>query len=264
MDKATMNGFAKNRSGPMRVAHRGARNEAPENTLSAFRQALKYPIAGIEFDVQMSKDGMLVIHHDETLHTLTGGSQRMADVDWNFLKQLDWGRWFNKSFSGEPPATLEGVLNEFGGRTRLYIEIKSFLTDHQSGHTHRMVDSTMTMLAKTMPQLNPKLVAILSFDPEIIMRAFHQAGEWRYIYNVPEENPNAVMEMPPHFLDILWAIDIEISRLSTGLVEWAQARGLEVMTYTCNTAEQVQKALTMACSAILSDNPGWLTRYLAG
>ena len=258
-----MDGFAKKQSGPLRVAHRGARNEAPENTLSAFRKALRYPIDGIEFDVQMSNDGALVIHHDETLHTLTGGSQRVADVDWNFLKQLDWGKWFHKSFSGEPPATLEGVLNELGGRTRLFIEIKSFLADHQSGHTNRVVENTMTMLAKTMPQLNPKLVAILSFDPEILMRAFHQAGQWRYIYNVPEEKPNALMEMPPQFLDMLWGIDIEISRLSTDLVEWAQARSLKVLTYTCNNAEQVQKALALECSTILSDNPGWLTRYLA-
>ena len=64
------------------VAHRGAMDEAPENTASAFEAALSHPIDGIEFDVQMTEDGKLVLYHDDNLKRITGESRPISDYEY--------------------------------------------------------------------------------------------------------------------------------------------------------------------------------------
>ncbi len=63
------------------VAHRGGSSLAPENTLAAFRNALRYPVDAIELDVQMSSDGRAVVFHDETIERLTEGRGNILDLD---------------------------------------------------------------------------------------------------------------------------------------------------------------------------------------
>ena len=58
---------------PMLIAHRGGSLEAPENTLAAFRHAIEVGAKYVELDVQMSKDGVLVVIHDDTLDRTTNG-----------------------------------------------------------------------------------------------------------------------------------------------------------------------------------------------
>ena len=74
----------------MRVfAHRGYSGRYPENTMTAFREAMKAGTDGIELDVQLSKDGQLVIIHDETLDRTTTGKGYVKDYTLSELKQLD-------------------------------------------------------------------------------------------------------------------------------------------------------------------------------
>jgi glycerophosphoryl diester phosphodiesterase len=61
----------------------------------------------------------------------------------------------------------------------------------------------------------------------------------------------------------LWAVDIHIGKLAANWAQWAADRALHLMTYTCNTTPQIQKALALGVDAIISDRPGWLADYLA-
>lgn len=63
-------------------AHRGASGYAPENTMAAFRAALDRGCAGIELDIQQTKDGRLVIIHDENVARTTSGQGYIADLTW--------------------------------------------------------------------------------------------------------------------------------------------------------------------------------------
>jgi glycerophosphoryl diester phosphodiesterase len=74
-----------------RGAHRGQSGELPENTLSAFRNAVELDADWLELDVQMSKDGQLVVIHDETVERTTNGSGRVADLTLAQLRALDAG-----------------------------------------------------------------------------------------------------------------------------------------------------------------------------
>lgn len=70
-------------------AHRGASGYAPENTIEAFRKAVEMEADGVELDVQLSKDGQLVVIHDETLDRVSGISGNVRDFTLSQLKEID-------------------------------------------------------------------------------------------------------------------------------------------------------------------------------
>ena len=89
-------------------AHRGASGYAPENTLDAFRKAVEMGADGIELDVQMTKDGELVVIHDETIDRVSNGKGWVKDYTYEELKKFN----FNKThleYTKEEIPTLEQV-----------------------------------------------------------------------------------------------------------------------------------------------------------
>ena len=106
-------------------AHRGASGVAPENTLAAFMLAEQAGADGIELDVHLSRDGVPVVIHDESVDRTTDGCGPVSTFTLHNLKRLDAGRWFAPEFLGEPIPTLADVLSWANNRLRLNIEIKS-------------------------------------------------------------------------------------------------------------------------------------------
>lgn len=101
------------------VAHRGARSRAPENTLSAFRTALTLPVDFIEGDITLTKDGVPVLIHQETLEPSSGALRLAArdegrawalEMPWSELSALDAGTWFGNQFRNEKIPSLDDVL----------------------------------------------------------------------------------------------------------------------------------------------------------
>jgi glycerophosphoryl diester phosphodiesterase len=106
-------------------AHRGASAAAPENTMAAFRAAETSGADGIELDVHLSRDGVPVVIHDETVDRTTDGRGRIAALPLAQLRQFDAGIWFSPAFAGEPVPTLEEVFAWAADRLRLNVEIKA-------------------------------------------------------------------------------------------------------------------------------------------
>jgi glycerophosphoryl diester phosphodiesterase len=107
-------------------AHRGARGYAPENTMAAFKLANEMKADGIELDVQLSKDGRVVICHDETINRTSNGKGFIKDLTLTELRKFDFGEWFDKRFEGEPIPTLDELLPWFSSTAmELNIEIKN-------------------------------------------------------------------------------------------------------------------------------------------
>ena len=199
---------------PWIVAHRGARDEAPENTRAALARALDYPIDGIELDVQLSADGVPVIHHDRTLLRVARRRWRVAGRTASELQQIDWGRWFGADFAGEPLLTLERTLALFAARTRLLIEVKTA----PGQDAERLTRTVLSHLAGLTPEVPRDHIHILCFDPRVLALAARLAPGWRYVFNVPGTHPGHVMALAPSHTDHLWAIDVPIGRLSGRLV----------------------------------------------
>ena len=92
-------------------AHRGASHYAPENTMASYKKAIVMGADGIEIDVHKSKDGYLIVCHDEKVDRTTNGSGYIKDINMKELKSLDAGGWFSKEFVGEKIPLLEEVLD---------------------------------------------------------------------------------------------------------------------------------------------------------
>jgi glycerophosphoryl diester phosphodiesterase len=110
---------------PLIIAHRGASAYAPENTLSVIKKAIEMNSDGIELDVQLSKDGHVVIIHDSTVNRTSNGNGKVKNLTLKQLKDLDYGSWFSKEFKNESICTLEEVfcyLKDYKGL--INVEIK--------------------------------------------------------------------------------------------------------------------------------------------
>ncbi|MGM0896811.1 MAG: glycerophosphodiester phosphodiesterase family protein [Bacillota bacterium] len=94
-------------------AHRGSSGTHPENTVPAFAEAAVLPVHGVELDVHLSKDGELVVIHDEKVHRTTNGKGYVKDLTLAELKELDAGSWKGDSWIGTEIPTLAEVFDVF-------------------------------------------------------------------------------------------------------------------------------------------------------
>ena len=247
---------------PWCIAHRGARQEAPDNSASALKRALTYPIDGIEFDVQMSADGVPILFHDRTLWKLMRQRKRVSELTLIELHQLDWGAWFHPDFAGEPVLTLQDALVLVRQCPRLLIEIKSNPHGRRTGHVAMLTEQVISLVKNTVSPFAGDRIFILSFDPKVLDSAHGLAPEFHHVLNISEDDPATLTALPNALIRKLWAVDIDINKLSMEWVRCVRRQKLHLMTYTCNRARQVQKALDLGVEAIISDRPGWLARLL--
>ena len=117
--------FLQGRLRPVIIAHRGSSASAPENTMVAFRLAVEEGAEMIELDVRMSRDGELVVHHDRWLGRTSNGRGRIIEHSLRELRRVDAGRWFGRSFAGEPIPLLEEVLAWLPPSIGLNVEVKT-------------------------------------------------------------------------------------------------------------------------------------------
>src|SRR5699024_4442088 len=109
-------------------AHRGSSGTHQENTLPAFAEAARVKADGIELDVQMSKDGQLVIIHDDTVDRTTNGKGKVSEKTFAELRKLNAGSWFDPSYTSTKVPTLKEVLDLLVARNYrgiLDIELKT-------------------------------------------------------------------------------------------------------------------------------------------
>jgi glycerophosphoryl diester phosphodiesterase len=141
------------------IAHRGNSGEAPENTLAAFRQVLDTGAEGVEFDVQLTRDGVPVVIHDEDVSRTTNGMGEVRTLTLAELQALDAGSWFGAAFAGERIPTLEAVLAVFRGTpVSVNIELK-----------------TNRVAYPGLPEAVIWLVHRLAMDSQVIVSSFNHA-----------------------------------------------------------------------------------------
>ncbi|MGH7411421.1 MAG: glycerophosphodiester phosphodiesterase family protein, partial [Candidatus Methylomirabilis sp.] len=109
----------------LNIAHRGASALAPENTMAAFEKAIELGADVIELDLHLTRDGELVVIHDDTLDRTTDGRGPVHGRSLEEIRRLDAGRWFGQAFAGERIPTLSEVLDRFAGKIPLALEVKA-------------------------------------------------------------------------------------------------------------------------------------------
>lgn len=151
---------------PFLIAHRGASAAAPENTLLAFERALAAGAEVLECDVQMSRDGTVVVMHDATVDRTTDGRGAVRELAWPELRALDAGypARFGTAFAGERIPRLEQLLERARGRAAVFVEIKPEALAEADGR----VEAGVVEAARRTGMM--QAVGVLSFAPQALRR----------------------------------------------------------------------------------------------
>ena len=122
------------------IAHRGFSEKYPENTLTAFKEAVRSGADAIELDVHLSLDKKLIVHHDYDLAHPTNAKGLIPSTESTYIRTLDAGVWFNEKFTGEKIPFLDEVFEQFGKGIKYEIELK--------GYTKEFVSVIMNLVQK--------------------------------------------------------------------------------------------------------------------
>jgi len=111
---------------PMIFAHRGACALAPENTLQSFELAVTHHADAIELDAKLSRDGVVMVIHDQTVDRTTNGTGKVNELTVKELKGLDAGSFFGSDFSGATIPTLDEVFEGVGQQLIVNVELTNY------------------------------------------------------------------------------------------------------------------------------------------
>ncbi len=232
--------------------HRGAQSAAPMNTLPAFLLAAEQGAHGTELDVHLSKDGVPVVVHDETVDATSDGSGRVADMTLAELKALDAGSWFDDEFAGVQIPTLAEVFQAVGQRLYINVEIKAFSADNTA------VEQAVIQCIRDHHMT--ERVIISSFQPEILKRVGSLAPNLPlgYLYWQPQTDIEAAPLRPTayhaqHPMHTL--IDDDLMRI-------AKAHGHAVTAWTVNEPQRARELQALGVNIIVSDDPGKIAQAL--
>jgi len=231
-------------------AHRGANREAAENTRSAFDQALKYTIDGMETDVQLSRDEVAVLWHDRFLDKVGLPDRHMDDFDYAQLQAMNFAAHFSPAAAPEGIMTLQAFLDAYRKRCRLLIEIKNREWEHTSRHEIK-VRQTLEMIGA----VQGGAIMVSSFNLASLVYAHQCAPEFPLVYNF---EPEQTLEDAQHVLieqPFLHGLCLPIESLNDAMVRLLRDYGKCIAVYTCNSDEEINKALELGVDILISDVP---------
>lgn len=233
--------------GTLIFAHRGASGYAPENTLPAFELAADMGADGIEFDVQITSDGKLIIHHDRVLGRTEAASGKLSDWTFADLRALDVGSWYDARFAGTHMPTPTELVEDVGDRLLMNFEL---INDslHLNGVGPLLVDlfRRMNLFDRAMiSSFNPRaLWQVKKLEPRIDIGALWSADmPWMVRSGVVRRLLRPQALHPHHDL------------VTPELVAAAHARGQRVHTWTVNDAETVRRMKKMGVDMVMGNYP---------
>ncbi|WP_424768747.1 glycerophosphoryl diester phosphodiesterase membrane domain-containing protein [Paenibacillus sp. sgz302251] len=220
-------------------AHRGDMQEAPENSMAAVRSAIEKGFDSVEIDVQLTKDGIVVLHHDYTLRRMTGSTKRVSELTYAEVAELNIGNRFGEPEEAERIPTLAEVLKEAQGKTKLLIDLKPYGPSEELARQVVRLIEEYDMVQDCYIQSfdRPTLQYIRQLDPEI------KIGQILYF---------AIGDLSLIDVDFY---TIEKVMLTEQFVERAHASGREVWVWTVNSERNLKEVLKYRIDGIITDFP---------
>jgi glycerophosphoryl diester phosphodiesterase len=227
------------------LAHRGYAAEYPENTMLAFKEAEKAGADGLELDVQMTRDGELVVIHDEKVDRTTGGTGLVMDYNFEDLRKLDARFKFKQLPKKEQIPSLAEVLEWLSGTGMVCnIELKNSIIPYEG-----MEEKVINMVREY--DLSDRII-ISSFNHYSIVHSYLLAPDieiapllseglympWIYAQSIKAKG------FHPHWR----AAPDQIVRASL-------ESGIEVRPYTVNKEAELERLFMVHCSALITDDP---------
>ena len=230
------------------IAHRGFSAIAPENTLAAFSAAIQHGANSIEFDIQLSADGVPVVIHDATLDRTTGTTGTVTEKVLAELKALDAGSWFSEEYASERIPTLKEVLIAVKSIKRfIYLDVKkhcewsnSAISDFikllvDEGWADRCIISSFNevFVDKVRSLCNNVKLGYIVADTQIYQSRLEKAAS----------AGNTVM---------ISAYDVLLENPS--LIQTSKERGIDIVAWTVDSLEDFKKLTELGVTKIITNS----------
>ncbi|MDQ0156449.1 glycerophosphodiester phosphodiesterase [Robertmurraya andreesenii] len=225
-------------------AHRGYSAKYPENTMKAFKEAEKAGADGIELDVQLTKDGEIVVIHDEKVDRTTNGTGYVIDFTFEELRKLDAGH--KKSLlKKEPIPSLREVLEWLKtNNLKCNIEIKSNLA---------------TFMKIEQPVIS--MVQEFGLSDRIIISSFNHYS-LVYCYRIAPEIEIAPLYAEGLYMPWVYAESIRAKGMHpkfkvapNEIIKASMEYGIDVRPYTVNKEKEMRRLFEIGCTAFITDDP---------
>ncbi len=237
-------------------AHRGANKEAAENTRTAFDRALCYAIDGMETDVQLSRDEVAVLWHDRFLGKVSLPDKHIDDFDFQQLQGMNFSSHFATTghFSATSKAeglmTLQQFLDAYRKRCRLLIEIKNREWESRSRHEIK-IKQTLAMIDTPVDDA----IMVSSFNLDSLIYAQQQCPGFPLVYNFENDQTMADAQHVLTKHPFLHGLCLPIATLDDAMTELLRDHGKCIAVYTCNSDEEINKALELKVDILITDVP---------
>ncbi len=224
------------------IGHRGNPADAPENTLASIASAFALGCDLVEIDVRLTRDGVPVIMHDETVDRTTDGTGHVADLTLAELKALDAGSWKHARFAGERIPTLAEALRVAQGKGTLLLDLPV------SGMGAVIAE---TFRAAGLPFASARLATW--DDPQRREMAAHMPGATII------QADGVPVDWDAGYLDARRAAGVDMFDVGAwppGFVPRARAAGMPVWVYTINDPQRMREVIRQGVDGFETDVPG--------
>ncbi|TFD92235.1 glycerophosphodiester phosphodiesterase [Jeotgalibacillus sp. R-1-5s-1] len=226
------------------IAHRGDSGHYPENTMKAFKKAVVAGCDAIELDVQRSKDGELVVIHDETVNRTTDGTGYVKDLTLKELRQLKIKK--SRFLRTEKIPMLDEVLHWLQNEAIMcHIELKNDKVRYEG-----MEKEILQKVAEF--KLDNRIVySSFNLDSVTTLKKLDSPSEVAFIYNKKGVNPLLLQQTIGAD-----AIHANYRVMTEQLMRDCQRHGFPVRLYTLNQVSLIQKWMDAGLSGVITDFPG--------
>lgn len=233
------------------IGHRGARGEAPENTLGGFQYLKELGIRAVEFDVRQLKDHTLAVIHDDNFLRTTGIAQSVYDCIEADLVHYDhrknWQEWSQVEYT----PSLYQVLQLLYDFEHIEVEVKSVEDDEAA---ERITETLHQQLHGLEQQ-----VTITSFDEKILSALQRQHSPYRRGFLIETDIQGHAVEKA---LDLGCERIGWMDRLATPeMIQLSHLAGLKVSVWTVNDVERAKALLDEGIDGLITDVPKTMFDY---
>jgi glycerophosphoryl diester phosphodiesterase len=241
------------------IAHRGASFDAPENTVASARLAWEQKADALELDVYLSKDGKLIVSHDEYLKRTAGVAKKVPEMTSTEIAQLEAGAWKNERWRGEKIPLLDDLLATVPPGKRVFIEVKCG-------------PEGLDELAATLKRssLKPAQTVIISFKYDVVKQARTRFPNREVCWIADFKRSASDGWQPTIAVLVEQAKTAKLDGLDLsyrGPLDAAAAKeirdaGLKLYVWTVDAADEARRLRDLGVDGITTNRPGWLREQL--
>ncbi len=237
----------------LNIAHRGFSGIYPENTMIAFKKAVEVGCDGIETDLHITKDGIIVICHDETIDRTTNGSGFIHDYSYKELCKFDAGIKFNKEFKGEKIPSIDEFLDYVKDKNLLInLELKNDILRYNE-FEKKVIEKIYKFKLENNAILSSfnhySMIRVKEYDSNIKTGLLCSAT----LYNVHD------------YVKIVGADALHPfypSVMNEKIVDCIKKNGIRINAYTVNEEKYMKKLVELGIDGIITNYPDKLNKIL--